>query len=92
MTDAGGLLGRDTSGIWDKTEEQDFVKLMKELDRKSNSALSQPELLLFCFLAGIIGVCFAPREPFRWFGKIISDVNRHYRAITLKNIYPMSNL
>lgn len=56
MTDAGGRVGTDTSGIWDKTEEQDFVKLIKELDSKSNSALSQPELLLLSFLAGIICV------------------------------------
>lgn len=54
MTDAGGRVGIDTSGIWNKTGEQDFVKLIKELDSKSNSALSQPELLLLSFLAGII--------------------------------------
>lgn len=69
MTDAGGLVGTETPGIWDETGEQDFIKLMKEPDSKSNSAVAWPELLLFCFLAGIIWVCFAPMEPFRWKGK-----------------------
>lgn len=69
MTDAGGHVGTKTPGIRDETGERDFIKLMKELDSKSNSAVAQPELLLFCFLAGIIWVCFAPREPFRWLGK-----------------------
>lgn len=55
MTEDYGLVGTKTLGAWDG--ERNYIKHMKELDSKSNRVpLPQSDLLVFCFLAGIIWV------------------------------------